>query len=345
MTNYLDILSGKNKTPIAYLLRLVLVLPSLLYGIIIRLRNICYDLGLLKQHKVSVPVICVGNLTAGGTGKTPMVIWLCKYLREKGLSVALLSRGYKADADGNNDEMKLLADSLPDTRFYVGSDRLANARQAIESGATVLVMDDGFQHRRLARDLNILMIDATAPFGYGKIIPAGLLREPITGIKRAGACVVSRVDIADPMVVNSAKQIIVKHKNIPIAECAHTPSALYGSAGQEIQLSDLKGKKVTAFCSIGNPAAFISTLQSLGADVRGKYFFDDHSEYDSERMDILCQLSEDAAGQWLITTEKDWVKLRQLPEIAMIQNLYWLKITMTFKANQPQLQSTIDSIL
>ncbi|MCG8539308.1 MAG: tetraacyldisaccharide 4'-kinase, partial [Clostridia bacterium] len=203
--NFIDIISGKNKGSLATLMRLFLVVPSILYSFIIRLRNFGYNIGLLKVNKFDIPIICVGNLTAGGTGKTPMVIWLCQYLQKKGYSTALLSRGYKGDSDGTNDEMRLLEDSLGSTRFYINSDRVASAQLAIDEGAMAIVMDDGYQHRSLGRSLDILMIDGLCPFGYHRILPAGLLREPISGAKRAGVAVISRADVADSKTIDQAK--------------------------------------------------------------------------------------------------------------------------------------------
>ena len=340
--NFIDIISGRSRGVIAGMVRLVLVVPSILYGTIIRLRNLGYNLGILKEHKFDIPIICVGNLTAGGTGKTPMVIWLCKYLQNKGLSVGLLSRGYKGDAEGKNDEMRLLEDSLGNTRFYVGSDRVASAQQAVDEGVMAIVMDDGYQHRRLGRSLDILMIDGLCPFGYGKMLPAGLLREPAGGAKRAGIAVISRSDIAGETAVEQIKNRLVRYNDMPVVTCSHKPEAIYSCDGVKVPLDELAGKKVTAFCSIGNPAGFVATLESLGAEVCGRYFFDDHSDYDNDRVDILRQLSEDAGEQWLVTTEKDWVKLRELPEVATVGRLYWLEIELAILSGQEELERVVD---
>ena len=344
--SFIDIISGKNHGPVAGLIRLALVIPSVFYTGVIGLRNICYNLGILKVHRFDIPIICVGNLTAGGTGKTPMVIWLCKYLQIKGLSVGLLSRGYKGDDEGTNDEMRLLEDSLGSTRFYVGSDRVASAKTAIDDGVMAIVMDDGYQHRRLGRCLDILMVDGLCPFGYGKILPAGLLREPVGGAKRAGIAAISRADIAGESKIEQIKTKLKSiNKDMPVITCTHKPENVYSADGVKVPLEELAGKPVTAFCSIGNPAGFVATLEKLGAEVRGRYFFDDHSDYDNERIDILRQLSDDAGEQWLITTEKDWVKLRELPEAATVGRLYWLEIELEITSGQEVLEQVIDKAL
>ncbi len=343
--SYLEIISGTSKGPLARLVRLLLVVPSIIYGFIIRIRNLGYNLGILKVTKFNIPIICVGNLTAGGTGKTPMVIWLCKYLQKKGLSVGLLSRGYKGDAEGTNDEMRLLEEALGNTRFYVGSDRVTSAQTAIDEGVMTLVMDDGYQHRRLGRSLDILMIDGLCPFGYRKMLPAGLLREPVSGVKRAEIAAISRADLAGETAIEQIKAALKKHTDIPVVTCSHKPEAIYSCDGVKVPLEELSGKKVTAFCSIGNPGGFVATLEKLGAEVRGRYFFDDHSDYDNERIDILRQLSEDTGEQWLITTEKDWVKLRELPEVSTVNRLYWLKIELAILSGQEELERVIDESL
>ena len=343
--NYIDILSGRDKSMLANILRCTLILPSVIYSMVTMLRNLLYDLHILPGYKVDIPVICIGNITAGGTGKTPMVVWLCRYLYGKGARVAILSRGYKSsDSSGINDEIKLLQGALPEVAFYIGSNRVESARAAQTDGATVIVMDDGYQHRRLRRDIDILMVDALCPFGFGRVLPAGLLREPLSQIGRASIAVISRSDIAGDETTSKIKHKLLSYKQMPIVLSSHRPSGLFNCDGVKVDLSQLAGQKVTAFCSIGNPGGFIATLESLGAVVRGKYFFDDHSEYDSERVGIIRQLMEDAPDQWLITTEKDWVKLRELPDIIGLDRLFWLAIEMDFAAGEGELKKLVDNI-
>ncbi len=344
--NYTDIISGQSKGLKSQGLRILLLLLSFPYRLIVSLRNYAYDLGLLSQKRCGLPVFCVGNITAGGTGKTPMVIWLCRYLQSKGLRVALLSRGYKSkDSTGLNDEMLLLQGALPDVGFFIGSDRYTNAIKASSQGYQVLVMDDGYQHRRLYRNVNILMVDALCPFGYGKILPAGLLRESLTGIKRAQVAVLTRSDTVTPDTIRQIGDKILLFKQMPLLTTSHAPSALFDSKGQEKPLSTLQNQKVTAFCSIGNPKGFIATLEQLGANVIGRYFFDDHSEYDQERAGIIRQLSLDAPEQLLVTTEKDWVKLSQCPNVAGIDRLFWLRIELGIISGEAELKNLIDNTL
>lgn len=182
----------------AKVVRLLLRPLSTLYKSAVFLRNLSYDKGWFKIHKTKAAVISVGNITTGGTGKTPLVIWLSNKLTQKGLRTAILTRGYKLKKTKLLDEPAILVGSCPEARVIIDPDRIAAAAEAQKKyGSEVLVMDDGFQHRRLHRDLDIVTIDATEPFGYGRILPSGLLREPISSIKRAHAAVITRCDLVD----------------------------------------------------------------------------------------------------------------------------------------------------
>ena len=191
------LVSGESSGLCAILLRFILGIAAHVYRVITWVRNFLYSKGWLKIHRADVPVISIGNITTGGTGKTPLVIRLCNFLRNSGSKCAILTRGYKAD-ENYGDEPAVLAESCPGIQVVVNPDRVAGAAEAISKfGAKVLVMDDGFQHRRLVRELDIVAIDSTVPFGYGKLLPAGLLREPVDSLKRADAAVITRCDQVD----------------------------------------------------------------------------------------------------------------------------------------------------
>ncbi|MBN2375206.1 MAG: tetraacyldisaccharide 4'-kinase, partial [Sedimentisphaerales bacterium] len=167
-----SIISGEAEGVFARVLRMILTVGAWAYSLIIRFRNRLYDMGWLKSYKLPVPVICVGNITTGGTGKTPVVEFLGGYLQKRGVKVALLSRGYQAQSGGDNDEISILRERLAGVTMVIDSDRVRGGRRAIaEHGAEVLLLDDGFQHRRLKRDLDIVLIDCTCPFGYGWLLP------------------------------------------------------------------------------------------------------------------------------------------------------------------------------
>jgi tetraacyldisaccharide 4'-kinase len=263
---------------------------------------------LLPSRAVDVPVICVGNLTTGGTGKTPMVAWLVEQLVGLGRNPAILTRGYKARA-GCSDEATLLAE-LTGSPVIVDPDRPAGAARAIADGADVLVMDDGFQHLRLRRDLDIVLLDASDPLGRGATLPGGRLREPADGLARAGAVVLTRTDQATPAeldALRSTARQLAPHA--VLLEARHAPAEAIDPAGQVHPPETLAGRKVLAFCGLGNPRAFFGTLQSLGAQLCGQACFGDHADYPPARLAALDRLAAEAHAEFLVTTQKDAVKI------------------------------------
>ena len=215
--------------------------------------------------------MCVGNLTTGGTGKTPLVVWLCRLLRDRHVRCSILTRGYKMQQGELSDEPALLSALCSGTAVVVNPDRVAGAAEAICShNAQALVMDDGFQHRRLTRDLDIVAIDATQPFGYGKVLPAGLLREPITGLRRAHAAVLTRCDQVSLEVLAEIEEKIRRiNPALVLARSIHMPVGIKTRDGGEIGLDWLGGKRLFAFCGIGNPQSFFHTVERLGGVLVG----------------------------------------------------------------------------
>ncbi len=192
---YLRLIQGPPGGPIAHVAMWSLRSVAIPYGAAIALRNLGFDRGWLGVYRAEVPVVSVGNLTVGGTGKTPMVEWVARWFRRHGRRVAILSRGYK-QVQGINDERRVLEENLPDVPHLQDRDRSRSARVAVEElEAEVLVLDDGFQHRRLARDLDVVLIDVLEPFGLGHLLPRGLLREPLGSLRRADIVVLSRSDL------------------------------------------------------------------------------------------------------------------------------------------------------
>jgi len=280
-TTYLNIISGEVSRLLGVPARLALTVLSWPYAAIVRVRNHLYATGRLKAQKVPVPVICVGNLTTGGTGKTPLVVWLCRHLREKRVHGAILTRGYKMQRDELSDEPALLAAQCPDMAVIVNPDRVAGAREAIcHHHAQVLVMDDGFQHRRLSRDLDLVAIDATRPFGYGRVLPAGLLREPVTGLRRAQAVVLTRCDqVAEDALKRLEDDIRRLNPDLVVARSRHVPVGIRTLAGTEIPVERLRGARVFAFCGIGNPQSFFRAVERAGGVLVGATAYADHYYY------------------------------------------------------------------
>ncbi len=318
------ILSGRRTDATAALLRPLLGAASLGYGLAAAVRNASYDRGLLRVRHVDVPVLSIGNITTGGTGKTPLVVWLCRQLTERtklgtqNAGVAVLTRGYKGKREsgvrsqesGDRDEVALLAGACPGVQVVVNPDRVAGAKLAIDRGARVLVLDDGLQHRRLARDLDIVAIDATLPFGYGRLLPAGLLREPLAALARAQAAVVTRSDLAPPDRLAQIERVLRKiNPGLVIARAVHAPTAVHLADRRTLGPADLAGRRAYAFCGIGNPEAFFRTLTRLGVDLAGTKAFDDHHACTRGEIERICQEAKATGADLILSTEKNWMSL------------------------------------
>ncbi|QDT75435.1 tetraacyldisaccharide 4'-kinase [Lacipirellula limnantheis] len=311
-STFRDLVSGRRRGVGAALARLAMGAASVPYGWAIRWRNGAYDRGTKEVQRPSVPVISVGNLTVGGTGKTPMVEWLARQLRQRDIRVAILSRGYGAEQGSLNDEALELELSLPDVPHLQNPDRAAAAQIAVDELATqLLLLDDGFQHRRLARDFDLVLLDATEPFGFDRLLPRGTLREPVTGLRRAKAVVLSRADMIDAAARQQVRTRVERLAPQAVwAEVEHRPAALVDSAGASYGLEELRGQSILAFCGIGNPAGFRHTLEGLGCQIAAWREFPDHHNYTREDVEELAQLVRTSGSRVAVCTRKDLVKLR-----------------------------------
>jgi len=348
---YRKLISGQSRGLSAIFLRFCLGFAAAGYSLIIRLRNFLYSKGWLKAHQASAIVFSIGNITTGGTGKTPLVIWLCNLLRQKNVPCAILTRGYKTEKGIISDEPAIIAECCPQAKVIVNPDRVAGAVEAIDkSGAKVLIMDDGFQHRRLARDLDIVTVDATLPFGYGRLLPAGMLREPVFALKRANAVVVTRCDqVTEAKLAGLERKLQHINLKMIIARSIHAPVCAKSAEDKEIGVEKLKNKRIFAFCGIGNPDAFFETIKGLGCELIGSKIYNDHHHYtESDITDIYNQ------AKWLkvdliITTQKDWTKIAILIPKAQslgfnIQFAY-LKIELKFLTGVDKLKALIEKTL
>lgn len=282
------------------------------YAAAMRWRNRRYDRGGLNVERLGVPVISVGNITLGGTGKTPMVEWLARWYRARNVRVALVSRGYGAEAGAVNDEALELEQRLPDAPHVQNRDRVAGAKMAIEEFESQLViLDDGFQHRRLGRDLDIVLIDALEPFGFDHVFPRGTLREPLVGLSRADVIALSRADAIDAEARKSIESRIQHYSpQATWIEVVHRPRGLTNADGHQEPLTTIVGKRAAAFCGIGNPAGFRHTLAALGANVVALREFADHHAYTREDVEQLTEWVESLSVDAVLCTAKDLVKLR-----------------------------------
>jgi tetraacyldisaccharide 4'-kinase len=309
---FLAIVSGRKRGLGAALLRFGLRTGSWPYAAAVVARNWLFDHGWKRSYDVKVPVVSIGNLTLGGTGKTPAVEYIARFYRRQERRVAILSRGYGSES-GRNDEALVLEDNLPDVPHLQGADRVALAETAaLELESEVLLLDDGFQHRRLKRDLDIVLIDATNPWGHGWVFPGGLLREPRSGLRRAQLALLTRCDQAPPETVADLQADVQRlAPGIPVVQSRHAPDRLVNAGQQQASFDILAGKPVAAFCGIGNPAAFQKTLEELHCNIAAFEIFPDHHRYTREDVDRLREWARQLPENGLVvTTQKDLVKIQ-----------------------------------
>jgi tetraacyldisaccharide 4'-kinase len=304
---------------------------GMLYGAVARARVRLYRSGFLKTERVGAPVVSVGNLTAGGTGKTPLVEWAARALAREGLRACVLTRGYgRADesrrvvaSDGARvlaevaecgDEPRLLAERLLGAAAVVcDRDRVAAARWArAELGAEVFVLDDGFQHLRIARELDIVTLDATAPWGGGHLLPHGRLREPVSGLARADCVVITRAELAADIEALRAEVERVSRGRAAVftsrvRTLGLTPLSAEGAGVADVKLESVR---VGAFCAVGNPRAFFEHVRRDGFELCHTRAFKDHHAYTQADVETVSREAVARGARALLTTAKDAVKLR-----------------------------------
>jgi len=341
-----DLVSGKTQGFIPSLIRGLLRVAAKAYGLAISCRTSLYRHGVLPSYTAPCPVICIGNLTTGGTGKTPLVAWLCRHLsKEKKLSIAVLTRGYKS-SHTQTDEPAMLEKQLGNVPVIVNADRVEGTKMALARGPVdVFVMDDGFQHLRLTRDLNILTLDATNPFGHDQLLPAGLLREPVTSIQRAQCVVITRSDqISAKKLEALTGTLHAMAPGLPLATTVHAPTRVHLTDTPPEPSVWLKGRAVFAFCGIGNPQAFFTTLEKLGARLVGTRVFDDHHHCTPTDFNELHEEALQNQAEILLTTEKNF------PDIAAVSTrssmpVAYLAVELAFESGEDRVKELIQEAL
>lgn len=303
-----------------------LYLLSLPYGGVVRTRSFFYSHGLLRTKTLPCPVISIGNITVGGTGKTPLVMALAKGLMDKGNPVAILSRGYKGTktsepivSDGktiflspeeSGDEPFLMAQACKGIPVLVGKDRFVNGRIALQRfGVKGLLLDDGYQHLPLYRDINILLIDSHIGFGDDTLLPRGILREPLSQLRRADLFLLTKVE--DPEGYQPLeKKIHEIHPSAQVFHCHYEPVSLVGPKEEQEEVYSLKGKKILALSGVADPQSFSSMLRKSGMKIVKEATFPDHHLYTNKDLSSVEEKSKRV--DCIVTTEKDMVKLKKL---------------------------------
>jgi tetraacyldisaccharide 4'-kinase len=289
-------------------------------------RGFLYDAGVLTAARASVPVVSVGNLAVGGAGKTPVVLALAARLAAAGRRPAVLSRGYGAvrgddrvvadghsvllDAARGGDEPVLLARRIPGLRVLCGPDRARLAARAVALGADVLLLDDGFQHRRLRRDLDVVVIDSTNPWGNGHCLPYGPNREPRSALRRAGLVWLTHADRAPAEGLASLRALARSSTGRPPVESRHAPRDLAdGLLRGSFPLDGLAGRRVALLTGVARPASVRRTVEGLGATIADSTAFPDHHRFTPAEVEDVIRAAGRAGADWVVTTEKDAVRL------------------------------------
>ncbi|MBN1590079.1 MAG: tetraacyldisaccharide 4'-kinase [Pirellulales bacterium] len=344
-SEFRDLVSGRRRGFGAGVLRTVLRAAEVPYTLAVTWRNRRFDRGRAGARHPGVPVVSVGNLTLGGTGKTPMVQWIARWFRAANVRVAIISRGYRAGADGTNDEALELRQRLPDVPHLENPDRVAAARVAVdELDARAVVLDDAFQHRRIARDLDIVLLDALEPFGFEHVFPRGTLREPVASLARADVVALSRADLLEP-----ADRAAIERRVRSICpeatwlEVSHQPRTLLGHGGQTQPIEALRDRRVAAFCGLGNPVGFRHTLDACGYRVAGFREFPDHYRYGRADIESLADWAGKLDVDAVVCTHKDLVKL-DVDQIGQ-QPLYALLVELGFLGGQETFESRLRTVL
>jgi tetraacyldisaccharide 4'-kinase len=341
----LETLSGQRTGAIADVARAGLSCAGLCYRTAVALRNRRFDYSTSAVISVPLPVVSIGNLTTGGTGKTPLVAWVVAQLRALGGCPAILSRGYRSLDGTENDEKRLLDRLCPEVPHVQNPDRAAAARRLIrESAVDTVVLDDGFQHRRLHRDLNIVLIDVLNPWGFGRLLPRGLLREPRSALRRADLVILTRADLCTHRELIRVHREVSRHTEAAVSHAAFRPSALVNARGERAPLSLLAHRRTAAFCGVGNPDGFQRTVSGLiGENPATKMLaFPDHHHYGAADIERIVAHADSQNAELLLTTEKDLVKFADV-ELAN-RPLWGLRIDVEFTYNGAAVRQAVADI-
>ena len=368
-TYFLHMLQNKEVEGITmHVIAGILYAFSLVYEQLVNIKLLAYKIGLSSRQRLSCYVISLGNITVGGTGKTPTAQKLARDIRDMGYRVVILNRGYRAkwhgevgivsdgqhlhmDAAEAGDEAYMLAKHLPNVPVLIGAQRAVTGQYAIEHfGAEVAILDDGYQHWQLFRDMDILLVDAVNVFGNGHLLPRGTLRESMSHISRADVCLMTKVDQAAEGSCEYIRETVHKYnEKAQIVESIHQPRCFIpiadwhvDLAGSGIDVNNIKGKRIMAVSAIGNPASFERTLKDLGAVIIESLRYPDHHEYTMQEMQDVLQQAEAQGAESIVITEKDAVKI---PAEVAIANwsipIYVICVEVTFKSGAEDFQKEL----
>ncbi len=347
--DYREIVSGEARGVTALAARAGLTVLEALYAPAVALRNCWYNFVPGAARRVDVPVVSVGNVTMGGTGKTPLTAAVVQRAVNRGVKTAIISRGYHAKPGELNDEGKELTTRIPDCVYVQNPNRAQAAAElcALEESSQpqLIVLDDGFQHRRLARQLDIVLVDALNPFGYNRICPRGFLRESLYSLHRAHCVVITRADrVTESELEQIEQRVLSYNRNLILSRACHRPGVLRRLSGQTEPLSMVAGKRVLAFCGLGNPDAFRQTVESLDCNIAAFKAYPDHHLYNETDEKEITALADNVQADAVVCTMKDFVKLS--PALAKEPiPVYGIEIDMEFLSGEEEFWTLVDSVI
>lgn len=341
----------------------ILLIPfSFLWEWVYRFRRIFYNFGIFNNVSFCVPVVSVGNLSFGGTGKTPFTIWLGNYLNSRKKKVMVLMRGYKGRLENSSgilrtggklgfnpfdygDEALLFARKLSNASILVGKNRVRNLERYFDSEQPdVVLLDDGHQHLKLGRNMNIVMFDALSPISKYKVAPRGYLREGFSALSDADFIIIGRSDLVSRKKIEMLKSFIKSklNKEIPFAEIAYAPKGIFnGNFSEAYSIQDLSGKKVYLISGVASPESFFTLIAEMGAEIVERYVYPDHYYFTAKEMENHYKAASDM-GAIVLTTEKDIVKMRKVIEG---EKVFYIDIQVEFKNGEKELINKLEESL
>ncbi|MGB2601888.1 MAG: tetraacyldisaccharide 4'-kinase [Candidatus Omnitrophota bacterium] len=339
-TYFVSLMKDERDSVIDIAVKALLKVLSFVYTGAVNIVDTAYKIGLRRKYKVHVPVVSVGNITLGGTGKTPFTIFLADHFLHAGKNPAVLTRGY------GKDESKMLRDELPDVPIIVGQDRVKSARWAIEQGRDVLILDDGFQHRRIARDFDILLLDSISLFGNEFLFPRGVLREPLSSLGRADLFALTKVD----RISARRREKIVKRlgelaPGKPVILTRHRPSCLIDVTGAAYSAESLGGERIVLVSGIVDPDYFAFLVEKLGAEVVARLDYTDHHRYTQWDVKEMRSKYIESSAEKIIVTKKDYVKIKDLNISLIEEKLFVLDVVIDIIEGKEKLIAGLNSVM
>ena len=308
-----SIMSGTDRSVAGNLVRLGLGCIEPAYRTSVEVRNMLFNYGLRSSHKLGRPTISVGNLVTGGTGKTPVVIELARRFEAMNIRAAVLLRGYRTGPSGSDEALELAEELGPKVPIEANPDRVAGSRHVIAAhpDVEVFLLDDGFQHRQVHRDLDLVLIDAHRPFGFDRVLPRGLLREPAANLSRADAVIVTRADRVPPNDLAHVDQAIAHLTGqLPLAHAAHRWLGYRDHNDQHHRSDVLRQARVLGVCGLAQPDTFEQTLREEVQMVKRSIVLADHHQYTRDQVWRILEEAHAIGCDAAVTSEKDWVKWR-----------------------------------